>query len=96
MQGLTIRCDSVNIETRHGTNEIILDIKAGMDTKDRAKSLFIVDRIEAIRTAVALAKPESIILVAGKGHEDYQILGTEKISFDDRVVARQILETKSY
>ena len=50
--------------------------------------LRITDRREAIRTATMLAQPKDIILVAGKGHEDYQIIGTEKPHFDDREEVR--------
>lgn len=64
--------------------EIIADIKAGMDIKARAKSLFITNREEAINTAILTAKPGSIILVAGKGHEDYQIINGVKHHFDDK------------
>ena len=70
--------------------EIIKDIKAGMDIKMKAKSLFITDRAEAIRTALLTANPGSIILVAGKGHEDYQIINGVKHHFDDKEV---IIET---
>ena len=48
------------------------------------KVLSITDRREAIRTAVALAKKGDIILLAGKGHEDYQIIKGEKRHFDDK------------
>lgn len=65
--------------------EIIKDIKGGMDYKERAKSLFISDRREAIRVATIVASPGAVILVAGKGHEDYQIIGKEKFHFDDKV-----------
>jgi len=71
---------------------IIADIKAGMDLKARAKSLFITDRKEAIRTAIALANEGAIILVAGKGHEDYQIIGKIKHHFDDKEVIREAFE----
>ena len=47
------------------------------------------DRREAIRTALRLARPGDLILIAGKGHEDYQILGPKRIHFDDREVARE-------
>ena len=70
--------------------EIIKDIKSGMDLKMKAKSLFISDREEAIRTAILTANPGSIILVAGKGHEDYQIINGVKHHFDDKEI---ILET---
>lgn len=50
------------------------------------------DRRAAIARAIQLAKPGDSILVAGKGHEDYQLVGKEVLSFDDRVVAREELE----
>ena len=67
-------------------DEIIREIKAGMDTPARARSLFITDRKEAIRTALMTAPEGAVILVAGKGHEDYQVLGDTKIHFDDKEV----------
>ena len=69
--------------------EIIADIKAGMDIKGKAKSLFIPDRTEAIRTAILTAKPGSIILVAGKGHEDYQIIGGVKHHLCDKEIIKE-------
>jgi UDP-N-acetylmuramoyl-L-alanyl-D-glutamate--2,6-diaminopimelate ligase len=50
------------------------------------------DRREAIRTAIGLAQPLDTVLIAGKGHEDYQIIGKKKFPFDDRVEARKALE----
>ena len=72
--------------------EIIKDIKSGMDLKMKAKSLFISDREEAIRTAILTANPCSIILVAGKGHEDYQIIGHEKIHLSDKEEVLKYIE----
>ena len=69
--------------------DIIADIRAGMDASMRAKSLFITDRREAIRTALMTAPEGAVILVAGKGHEDYQVIGTTKIHFDDKEVIRE-------
>ncbi|MBO5672608.1 MAG: UDP-N-acetylmuramoyl-L-alanyl-D-glutamate--2,6-diaminopimelate ligase [Alistipes sp.] len=61
---------------------ILDDMIAGV--KDRNNYLRISDRREAIRTAAMMAQKGDIILIAGKGHEDYQIIGTEKHHFDDR------------
>jgi UDP-N-acetylmuramoyl-L-alanyl-D-glutamate--2,6-diaminopimelate ligase len=52
------------------------------------------DRAMAIAMAIAAAKPEDLVLIAGKGHEDYQILGTEKIHFDDREQAENALRAR--
>lgn len=73
-------------------NEIIADIKGGMDIKGRAKSLFIPDRTEAIHTAILTAKPGSIILVAGKGHEDYQIINGVKHHLDDKEIIKEAFQ----
>jgi UDP-N-acetylmuramoyl-L-alanyl-D-glutamate--2,6-diaminopimelate ligase len=54
-----------------------------------------VDRRRAIRLAVDAARPGDVVLIAGKGHEDYQILGTTKIHFDDREEARAALLEKA-
>lgn len=72
------------------TRDIMEDIKAGLDTKGRAKSLFIEDREEAIRTAIMVAGHGATILLAGKGHETYQIIGTEKRHFDERETVTEI------
>jgi UDP-N-acetylmuramoyl-L-alanyl-D-glutamate--2,6-diaminopimelate ligase len=52
----------------------------------------VADRKEAIGLAIDLANPEDIVLIAGKGHEDYQILGAKTIQFDDRTVGREALD----
>jgi UDP-N-acetylmuramoyl-L-alanyl-D-glutamate--2,6-diaminopimelate ligase len=51
-----------------------------------------VDRREAIRVALLEAKPGDTVLIAGKGHETYQTIGTNSHPFDDRVVARELLD----
>ncbi len=67
---------------------ILDDMEAGLTNEQKKAVLRITDRRQAIRTATALARPGDVILVAGKGHEDYQILGTEKHHFDDREEVR--------
>jgi len=64
--------------------DILNDMLAGLDMVEKAKSLTIVDRREAIRTACALAQTGDVVLIAGKGHEDYQIIQGVKHHFDDR------------
>jgi len=56
--------------------------------------LKIPDRRKAIRIAIQLARPSDTVLIAGKGHEDYQIIGKKKFPFDDRIEARKVLEEK--
>ncbi|HHP7232835.1 MAG TPA: UDP-N-acetylmuramoyl-L-alanyl-D-glutamate--2,6-diaminopimelate ligase [Xenococcaceae cyanobacterium] len=68
---------------------ILNDILQGIP--DTVKPLVIADRATAIATAISQAQPGDGVLIAGKGHEDYQILGTEKIHFDDRQQARAAL-----
>lgn len=75
------------------TSDIMADIKAGMDISGRARSLFIEDREEAIRTAIMIAGQGATILLAGKGHETYQIIGTEKRHFDEKEIVKKIFET---
>ena len=69
--------------------EIINDMLAGLDTSQRRNVISIVDRREAIRTACTMAQPGDVILVAGKGHEDYQIVKGVKHHFDDHEVIRE-------
>ena len=75
------------------TADIMNDIKAGMDISGKAKSLFIEDREQAIRTAVMLAGEGATILLAGKGHETYQITGTEKRHFDEKEIVMEAFKT---
>jgi UDP-N-acetylmuramoyl-L-alanyl-D-glutamate--2,6-diaminopimelate ligase len=69
--------------------KILEDVLAGIPTK--VKPIVDIDRASAIETAILNAKAGDGVLIAGKGHEDYQILGTEKIHFDDREQARLAL-----
>ncbi len=75
------------------TADIMTDIKAGMDISGRARSLFIEDREEAIRTAVMIAGQGATILLAGKGHETYQITENGKIHFDEKEIVAEIFKT---
>ena len=84
---------------------IVEEIEKGVDPQRRKKYkapllssgweapgyLVIPDRREAIRAAIGAARGGDIVLIAGKGHEDYQILGMEKVPFDDREEAEEAL-----
>jgi UDP-N-acetylmuramoyl-L-alanyl-D-glutamate--2,6-diaminopimelate ligase len=71
--------------------EILKDMQVGVGPTERRKTLTIVDRKEAIRTACMLSQPGDIILVAGKGHEDYQEIKGVKHHFDDAEVVTEFL-----
>ena len=70
--------------------QILREMEEGVETG--CKYLKITDRHEAIKTAVMLSEPRDIILLAGKGHEDYQIIGTEKHHFNDKEVIKEYFE----
>ena len=72
--------------------DIINDMLEGVLPQDKNKVLVIVDRKEAIRTACMLAAENDVVLVAGKGHEDYQEIKGVKHHFDDKEVIREIFE----
>lgn len=69
--------------------DILNDMVAGLDVTQKTKSITIVDRREAIKTACALAQAGDVVLIAGKGHEDYQIIQGVKYHFDDREEVRK-------
>ncbi|KAA2240558.1 UDP-N-acetylmuramoyl-L-alanyl-D-glutamate--2,6-diaminopimelate ligase [Chitinophaga agrisoli] len=71
--------------------DIIHEMEAGVPVHQRKKVLSIVDRKEAIKTAMSLANPEDIILVAGKGHEKYQEIKGVKHPFDDKSVLLEMM-----
>ena len=73
--------------------DIINDMLAGLDARQMKKVLSIVDRREAIRTAVMLAQKGDVILIAGKGHEDYQEIKGVKHHFDDREEVAKIFQS---
>ena len=72
--------------------QIIKDMEAGLNASAKRKYISIVDRKEAIKTAISLAKPEDIVLIAGKGHEKYQEIKGVKYHFDDKEIMREVFE----
>jgi UDP-N-acetylmuramoyl-L-alanyl-D-glutamate--2,6-diaminopimelate ligase len=76
-------------------SRIIEEIQRGITADTRRDSaqhlLAIADRRSAIERAVALARPGDLVLIAGKGHEKYQIVGRQMLPFDDVAVAREAL-----
>ncbi|MBQ5639789.1 MAG: UDP-N-acetylmuramoyl-L-alanyl-D-glutamate--2,6-diaminopimelate ligase [Bacteroidales bacterium] len=75
------------------TEDIIEDIKKGLDNAGLSKTISIADRKEAIRTAILLAPQGATILLAGKGHETYQIIGQEKAHFDEREIVNEVFKS---
>lgn len=65
-------------------DDIIADMKAGLSPEEMRRTLCITDRREAIRTAMRITKPGSVVLIAGKGHETYQEVKGVRSHFDDR------------
>ncbi len=72
--------------------QIIKDMEEGLAAAYKRKYISIVDRKEAIKTAISLAKPEDIILIAGKGHEKYQEINGVRNHFDDKEVVKEFFE----
>lgn len=70
---------------------ILKEIEAGIKITGKTNYKVVTDRESAIKEAIGAATPGDIVLIAGKGHEDYQIIGTSKIHFSDLEVARKIL-----
>ncbi len=71
--------------------DIIKDVERGATEINKNNYKIVVDRKQAIYEAVKFAKSGDAVLIAGKGHEDYQIIGTTKIHFDDKETAEEIL-----
>jgi UDP-N-acetylmuramoyl-L-alanyl-D-glutamate--2,6-diaminopimelate ligase len=72
--------------------QILHDMEAGLNTAAKRKYLSVVDRKEAIKTAVSMAKVQDIVLIAGKGHEKYQDIKGVKHPFDDKEVLKEMFE----
>jgi UDP-N-acetylmuramoyl-L-alanyl-D-glutamate--2,6-diaminopimelate ligase len=72
--------------------QIVEDMKKGVDPARTANTMVILDRKEAIKTAVNLASPNDLILVAGKGHEKYQEIKGVRYPFDDKLILKELFE----
>ena len=66
-----------------------------MGIEKREKITIEIDRFRAINESIKFANKEDIVLIAGKGHEDYQILNDKVVDFDDREIAYKLLKEKS-
>ena len=73
-------------------SDIVHQIEEGM-VGDK-NYMVILDRYEAIREALAMARDKDIVVICGKGHEQFQVSGDRKVPFDDRQVARKILDRR--
>jgi UDP-N-acetylmuramoyl-L-alanyl-D-glutamate--2,6-diaminopimelate ligase len=73
-------------------DEVEAGVTDALRQRPQVKYRKVADRREAIGIAVCEARPGDMVLIAGKGHEDYQIIGTTKFHFDDREVAREAIE----
>jgi UDP-N-acetylmuramoyl-L-alanyl-D-glutamate--2,6-diaminopimelate ligase len=86
--------DRITLTSDNPRNEdpetIILDINRGVSITELTIQS---DRRLAILAAIAAAKPDEVVVVAGKGHEDYQLLATGKVPFDDRTIVKEALDT---
>jgi len=82
--------DAILRDVEEGLSDLQRVGPEGLAAAERSYCV-IVDRREAIRRALDTARPEDTVVLAGKGHEDYQILGREKLPFDDREEARRAL-----
>lgn len=80
---------------RENPAEIIKEIEAGVEPQNYSKYTAIPDRKEAIKMAIKFAEPKDIILVAGKGHEDYQEINGVKHHFDDKEVIMELSQLMS-
>lgn len=75
---------------------ILQDVAAGIKYKNKTQFMLLEDRTSAIKHALSIAQSQDTVLIAGKGHETYQILADRTIDFDDRLVAKNILMELGY
>jgi len=73
---------------------IIDEIAAGVPESRRPNTILLTDRREAIEVTIGKARPGDVVLIAGKGHEAYQVIGTERRPFDDRAVVAAALDRR--
>ena len=73
------------------TNQIIEEMEKGVEPQNFKKTVSILDRKQAIKTACQLANPNDIILIAGKGHETYQEINGVRHDFDDLKIVTELL-----
>ena len=85
---IVVTNDNPRTESPQG---IIDDIRSGFSQQTARRVVELPDRHDAIAHALTEAQCGDVVLIAGKGHEDYQIIGSQRLSFDDRQVAREIL-----
>lgn len=72
-------------------DDIIAEMEQGVEPQNHKKTIAITDRKQAIKVACQLARPEDIILIAGKGHETYQEIKGVRYDFDDMETVKEIL-----
>ena len=72
--------------------EVEIGVLDALERRRHVQYHLVPDRREAIAAAVRAAHRSDMVLIAGKGHEDYQIIGTKKFHFDDREVAREAIQ----
>ena len=70
--------------------QIISDMEAGLDAAAASRTLAVLDRTQAIKTALLLAQPGDILLIAGKGHETYQEINGVRTAFDDVAITKEL------
>jgi len=75
--------------------EIMAQIRAGLSTNSGSEVVEEIDRRRAIERIISDAEPGDVVLLAGKGHENYQIIGTEKRHFDDAEEAARVLQSRA-